>query len=134
MGNITLITGPAGSYYYFRDRIVEHIQAGQHDAYLYLLPVNRAARYLKKSLVQHSSHQTLADPPVYTFPMLVREMYSIFPESKKVISKSTRLLFLKQIFADHIEELDYIKPKDRMVPGLITKTDSMLSELIQFNV
>jgi len=132
MGNITLFTGAAGSYYYFRDKIIDHISAGQYNEYLYILPVNRAVRYLKKNLVKKSNLRALADPPVYTFPDLIRKLYSIFPDSKKIVSKSTRLLFLKQIFEDHLDELDYIKPQNRMAPGLITKTDTMLSELIQF--
>ena len=132
MSKITLFTGPAGSYYYFKDKILEHIRSGDSDAYIYILPVNRAVRHFKKQLVIHSDSRALIDPPVFTFPALMRVIYDHFRDKKKIIPAALRLLHLQHVLEKHGDRLEYLDFKTYSAPGLISRIDKMLSELSQF--
>lgn len=132
MAKINLITGSAGSYYYFKDKVAEHIAAGEENSYLYLLPVNRAVRYLKKQLLNNSGKQALIDPPVYTFASLIRYIYDRSGDKRKVIPASIRLSFLRHVVEKNRDALSYLKFSGTASPGLILKIDRMLGELSQF--
>ena len=107
MGKLTLHTGATGSYYYFRDKIFEDLATNTEPFFLYLLPVNRAVRYLKKQLVTGVQNKAILDPPVFTFRSFIRDLYDQFPEKKKIISPSMRLLLLQHILSTRDKQLEY---------------------------
>ena len=107
MGKLTLHTGSTGSYYYFRDKILKDLATNNEPFFLYILPVNRAVRYLKKQLVTGIESKALLDPPVFTFRSFIRDLYDHFPEKKKIISPSMRLLLLQHILRTGDNQLDY---------------------------
>ncbi len=130
MGKLTLHTGPAGPYYFFQDKIRDHILNDQ-TAYLYLLPVNRAVRYLKKSLARDIAPKTLADPKIFTFDGLFRYLYQRMPDRRIVAGKATRLILLDHLMQEHQGDLEYFRSgRGRF----ITKIDRMLAELLEFGI
>ena len=132
MAKINLITGSAGSYYYFKDKITAHIDAGEENSYLYILPVNRSVRYLKKQLLNESGKQALIDPPVYTFSSIIRHIYDQSGDTRKIVPAAIRLSFLRHIVEKNRDRLNYLKFSGTAGPGLILKIERMLGELSQF--
>jgi ATP-dependent helicase/DNAse subunit B len=132
MGKLKLHTGPQGSYYYFKNKIFRHLDSGEDDAYLYFMPVNRAVRYFKKELLSTGKKNAILDPPVFTFLSFIQKIYHLFPQKKKVISQSMRLLLLENILISDRERLDYFRNKWSLSDGLILKADRMVEEFFQF--
>ncbi len=132
MGKLTLYIGSRGSYYYFKDKVLEDLSANDQDSFLYLLPVNRAVRYLKKQLVTEAGQKAVLDPPIFTFRTFIRDLYNHFPEKKKVISPSMRLLLLQHILNTNESPLNYFQSQGTFGNGLILKAERMVEEFFQF--
>jgi len=132
MGKLTLHTGATGSYYYFRDKIFEDLATNTEPFFLYLLPVNRAVRYLKKQLVTGVQNKAILDPPVFTFRSFIRDLYDQFPEKKKIISPSMRLLLLQHILSTRDKQLEYFPDQGTIGNGLVLKAERMVEEFFQF--
>ena len=130
MGKLILHTGPAGPYYFFQDKIRDHILNDQ-TGYLYLLPVNRAVRYLKKSLARDIAPKTLADPKIFTFDGLFRYLYQRMPDRRIVAGKAARLILLDHLMQEHQGEFEYFRSgRGRF----IAKIDRMLAEMLEFGI
>ncbi len=132
MGNLKLHTGAQGSYYYFKDKIFGHLDSGEDDAYLYFMPVNRAVRYFKKELLSAGKKNAILDPPIFTFLSFIQKIYHFFPQKKKVISPSMRLLLLENILNTDREHLNYFRDQGSLSDGMILKADRMVEEFFQF--
>jgi ATP-dependent helicase/DNAse subunit B len=132
MGKLTLYTGSLGSYYYFKDKALEHLSGSDPDSFLYLLPVNRSVRYLKKKLVAETGPKSLLEPLIFSFRSFIRDLYNHYPEKKKVISPSMRLLLLQHILNKEEHDLSYFQKSDIFGNGLVLKADQMLDEFFQF--
>jgi ATP-dependent helicase/DNAse subunit B len=132
MGKLTLYTSPSGSYYYFKDKALEHISNNEPDSFLYLLPVNRSVRYLKKKLVTQTEPKSLLDPLIFTFRSFIRDLYNHYPEKKKVITPSMRLLLIHHILNIQEHDLNYFQKSGSFGRGLVLKSDQMLDEFLQF--
>ncbi len=130
MGKFILHIGPAGPYYFFRDKIRGHLH-NNHTSFLYLLPVNRAVRYLKKAVVSDLAHRALIDPNIFTFDGLFRFLYQKMPGRKIIAGGSIRLSFLNFLFQNIRGDLDYFQSgHERM----IIKIDQMLAEMLEFGI
>ncbi len=134
MGNITLFTEPSGAYYFFSEEILAKIASNQDEEYLYILPVNRAVRYFKKYLIQHSGRNALIDPPIYTFNTLSRYLYSKLPNIRQIIPPALRLIYISQLLEKYPHEFEYLKLKKSSPTGLVSKTAQMLAEMAQFGI
>jgi ATP-dependent helicase/nuclease subunit B len=132
MGKLTLHTGSTGSYYYFKDDVIKNLSINVEASFLYLLPVNRAVRYLKKQLATEIEKKALLDPPVFTFRSFIRDLYDHFPEKKKVISPSMRLLLLQHILKSNDDRFNYFPSEVNFGNGLIIKAERMVEEFFQF--
>jgi len=132
LGKLTLYTGSRGSYYYFKDKILDHLSVNDFDSFLYLLPVNRSVRYLKKKLVAETAHKSLLEPNVFSFRSFIRDLYNHFPEKKKIISPSMRLLLLQHILNKREHDLNYFQSPGHFGNGLVLKADKMVEEFFQF--
>jgi len=132
MGKLVLHTGSKGSYYFFKDKILEDLATNNEPFFLYLLPVNRAVRYLKKQLVTGLEHKAILDPPVFTFRSFIKNLYDHFPEKKKIISPQMRLLLLQHILNTHDKHLDYFPDQGIIGNGLVLKAERMVEEFFQF--
>ena len=132
MGSLTLYTSSLGSYYYFKENVLEYLAENDPQSFLYLLPVNRSVRYLKKQLVIEAGQKSILDPHIYTFRSFIRELYNRFPEKKKIISPSMRLLLIQHILNNEKHELEYFQKSGAFGNGIILKTDQMLDEFFQF--
>jgi len=132
MGKLTLHIGSGGSYYHFKDKVKENLSTNKQDSFLYLLPVNRAVRYLKKQLVSEIGQMAVLDPLVFTFRSFIRNLYDHFPEKKKVISPSMRLLLLQHILNTSEDRLNYFPSQETLGNGLILRADRMVEEFFQF--
>jgi len=132
MGRLCLHTGPQGSYYFFRDHILDHLRRDEEKSFLCILPVNRAVRYFKKQLVLDSQNKALQDPPIFTFRSLFQFIYQNLPDRKKIISQPMRLILLNQVLKEQRDQLFYFRPEWNFGRGLLLKTDLMLNEFFQF--
>ena len=132
MGRLCLHTGPQGSYYFFRDEVLEHLRSGEEKSFLYLLPVNRAVRYFKKQLVLEAQNKALQDPNIFTFRSFFQFFYQNLPDRKKMISQPMRLVLLNQVLKEQRDRLSYFQPEWNFGRGLLVKTDLMLDEFFQF--
>jgi len=132
MGSLTLYIGSRGSYYHFKDKALEHVSRNNAESFLYLLPVNRSVRYLKKKLAAETKQKSILNPQVHTFRTFIRDLYRHFPEKKKIISPSIRLLFLQYILNNRENQLQYFQSHGAFGHGLILKSDQMLEEFFQF--
>ena len=130
MGKLILHTGPAGPYYFFRDKICEHLSADR-TGFIYLLPVNRAVRYLKRDLIKDLAPKTLADPNIFTFNGLFRFLYQKMPDRKIVAGKMIRLTLLNYLFQRYSENLEYFRSGRGR---LVVKIDQMLAEMLEFGI
>jgi len=126
MGKLTLHTGVAGSYYFFE----EQLKNQDVNKFIYLLPVSRAVRYVKKKLVTNSKNKTLSDPFIFTFNEILQHLYHFFPQSKKIITATIRLILLEQVLRK--SELEYFKTDRITGNALIKRIDKMISEFCQF--
>jgi len=130
MGKFILHVGPAGPYYFFRDKIYDHLH-NHHNSFLYLLPVNRAVRYLKKIVVSDLTPRALLEPNIYTFDELFRFLYQKIPGRKIIAGGLIRLSFLNYLFRNIRGDLDYFQSgHERM----IIKIDQMLAEILEFGI
>ena len=132
MGSLQLHTGPRGSYYYFKNDILDLLSTGQKESFLAILPVNRAVRYLKKELVSIIKNQALLDPPIYTFGSLTQRLYQLFPQRKKIISKPMRLLLVNHLLRSAQPGLNYFQSQWNLGNGLVQKVEGMVEEFYQF--
>ena len=132
MGKLILHTGPNDSYYFFNERILEHLKSNQPEIFLYLLPVNRAVRYFKKQLTYDSPSGILIDPNIYTFASLMLHMYKKLPQQKKLISNTMRLVLVNFILNEKKRELEYFNFFRSPESGLVNKIDKMLAEFCEF--
>ena len=129
--NITVITGPATSYYHFLQPMTRALQTGKAD-FLAIVPVNRAVRRLKRLLIDRSPKQALADPPVFTFDALLLELYRASPGAKRLISGEIFLVLIKDILSKHAAEFSYFMPEGQLSDGLVQKVAATVSELRNF--
>jgi ATP-dependent helicase/DNAse subunit B len=132
MGKINLHIGPRGSYYYFEEKILQQISSDTISAIIYLLPLNRAVRYLKKRLVSNILGGASFDPQVYTFQSLLQYLYRNLSTGKKVITKPVRLLLVDHILNAEKESLKFFQLQSVVSHGLAIKADKMIEEFCQF--
>ena len=132
MGKLTLHIGPRGSYYYFKDKVKEDLALNDQNSFLYLLPVNRAVRYLKKQLVSEIEKKAILDPPVFTFRSFLLDLYNHFQEKRKIISPGMRLLILQHILNKNDTPLNYFPGHGTTGNGLVLKAERMVEEFFQF--
>jgi len=131
MTGLILYIGPQKDYYYFYHQIEQHIQQ-QPDSFLYLLPVNRAVRYINKQLISKSPNQTLIEPYIFTFDTLTQYIYQFLPHPRKIIPRSMRLILINQVLQEQGMELAYFRESSRMHIGFIDRIDRMLDEFGEF--
>ncbi len=131
MPGLTLHTGPQGKYYYFLDKIIELLQQ-RADSFIYLLPVNRAVRYLTKKLVTKTTDHILIDPHLFTFNSLTRYIYQFVSRPRKIIPRTMRLILINQILREQGLDLTYFKNQFPTNSGLINHIDQMLDEFCEF--
>jgi ATP-dependent helicase/DNAse subunit B len=132
MGKLTLHTGSRGSYYYFKEKVLNHLSGTDPESFLYLLPVNRSVRYFKKKLVAETGQKSLIDPNIYSFRSFIHSLYNQFPEKKKILSPSIRLLLVQHILNNKEQDLNYFQSSGNFSNGLILKTNQMVEEFFQF--
>jgi ATP-dependent helicase/DNAse subunit B len=132
MGTLKLYIGSRGSYYHFKDKALEHLSGDDAESFLYILPVNRSVRYLKKKLTAEANRRSIVNPQVHTFRTFVRDIYRHFPDQKKIIPPSIRLLFLQYILNIQEPQLQYFQSQGSFGNSLILKSDQMLEEFFQF--
>ena len=128
---LILHTGAQRHYYYFLDKIIDHIQQ-QPDSFIYLLPVNRAVRHLKKKLVRQAPNQVLIEPAIFTFNSLIQHGYPFLPSSRKVIPRAMRMILIDQILKEQGPELGYFRDPLPANTGFINRIDQMLDEFCEF--
>jgi ATP-dependent helicase/nuclease subunit B len=128
MPGLTLHIGPQKEYYYFLDKIIAH----QPDSFLYLLPVNRAVRYINKQLVSRAVNQALIEPYIFTFDSLTRYIYPFLPYPRKIIPRSMRLVLINQVLQEQGKDLLYFKHPEQTRIGFIDRVDRMLDEFGEF--
>jgi ATP-dependent helicase/DNAse subunit B len=131
MPGLILHTGAQGRYYYFIDRI-NKLLAGQSDSFIYILPVNRAVRYLGKKLVLNSAGHILIEPQIFTFNSLTRHLYQFLEKPEKIIPRSMRLILISQILQELGPELAYFKNQLPVNSGIANRIDQMLDEFCEF--
>ena len=129
MGKFTLYIGPAGPYYYFEKQIRRQ---SIPDTYIYILPVNRAVRYLKKRLIVKSPKGVLIDPPIFTFNTLLRHIYNSSPDRNKIVNNTMRLIFLREVLNKNMDNLSLLHNNRISDKGVLKKIDQMLIEFCQF--
>ena len=132
MGKLTLHTSSHSAYYYFKDKIIEYLSADTQGSFIYLLPVNRAVRYLKKKLVAEFRYKSVLEPPLFSFRSLFKYLYNYAPVKKKIISPAMRLLILEHILNNNENRLNYFPHHMTFGNGLIIKAESMIEEFFQF--
>ena len=131
MGQFILYIGPSGPYYYFENKILKEFHDSAHK-YIYILPINRAVRYLKKHCISNSPSGAMMDPPVFTFHTLIRHFYKFTNRKKKIVSDTTRLILLKEALKIYQDEFIFFSDQRLTDKGLIRKIDQMLIEFCQF--
>lgn len=132
MGRLKLYIGPHGSYYYFKNQIIDLLSNDEGESFIYLLPVNRAVRYLKKDLVRHSSTHNHLDPAIFTFRSLIQFLYRNVRYRKRIITQPMRLMLLENIFRTEAGNLRYFPSGSGLDKGLVLKADQMVEEFYQF--
>ena len=132
MGKLTLHISSHGSYYYFKDKIIKYLSADTQARFIYILPVNRAVRYLKKKLAAEFRDKSVLEPPLFTFRSLFKYLYNYSPAKKKIISPAMRLLILEHILNQNKNCLNYFPHHMTFGNGLIIKAESMIEEFFQF--
>ncbi len=130
MGKMILHIGPVGPYYFFRDIIRDHL-SGDQPAFLYMLPVNRAVRYLKKELISDLAPKTVVDPKIFTFDGLFRFLYQKMPQRKIIAGRIIRLAILNYLYQMVNKDLEYFRSGRGR---LLIKIDQMLAELLEFGI
>jgi ATP-dependent helicase/DNAse subunit B len=131
MPELILHTGPQGRYYYFIDQI-NKLLPEQSNSFLYLLPVNRAVRYLIKKLVSNTTGSILIEPYIFTFNSLTRHIYQYLPRPRKVIPREMRLVLINRILEEQGMALSYFKYPVPALNGFINRIDQMLDEFCEF--
>ncbi len=129
---LNLITGTTANYFFFQEKILQHYKSGNPDSYIYLLPVNRAARYFKQHLYSKVEEKGIADPQVFTFNSLIQKIFKeIFP-STKIINKTIRVLLLQDILNSTKSELNFTNNNVELSRSLVRKIDLVINELKEF--
>ena len=123
MGKLTLYIGSRGSYYYFKDKVLAHLSGNESESFLYILPVNRSVRYLKKNLIAQNDRHCLVDPNIFSFRSFIYDLYNKFSDKKKIISPSIRLLLLQHILNKTDLDLNYFQRTGNFGNGLVQKTN-----------
>ncbi|MGD9486562.1 MAG: PD-(D/E)XK nuclease family protein [Calditrichaceae bacterium] len=131
MSQLYIYKGALKKYYYFEDQIKKHVENGKSD-YLAILPVNRAVRLFKKSLLDSASGNALIDPPVFTFDQLLLKLYENHFSGKRVINSDMQLFMVEELLRSNYRELKYLPAKDKIPVGLVKKTSDMINELRRF--
>ena len=131
MTNLNLYTGPLQSYYFFSKQIIESVLNQKND-YLVILPVNRAVRLFKKTLIESSKKKIVIDPSVVTFEELLLQIYRTLPGMKRIITRDMLYLILDDIMTDKLSELQYFSSGGSCAENLIKKTADMIHELRRF--
>ncbi len=131
MKQLTVFYGAATSYYHFLPEMQKAVQSGKID-FLAIVPVNRAVRKLKRTLVEHSLRQALPDPPVFTFDGLLLELYRALPQARQILSREMLLVLVKEVMNTGDEAFGYFGTEQEPNEGLVHKVAEMLSELRSF--
>ncbi len=131
MKQLTVFYGAASSYYHFLPEMQKAVQSGEAD-FLAIVPVNRAVRKLKRTLVEHSLRQALPDPPVFTFDGLLLELYRSLPQARQILSREMLLVLVKEVMDTGDEAFAYFGAEQEPNEGLVHKVAEMLSELRSF--
>ncbi|MGD9898131.1 MAG: PD-(D/E)XK nuclease family protein [Calditrichaceae bacterium] len=131
MSQLYIYKGALKKYYYFDDQIKKRVDEGISD-YLAILPVNRAVRLFKKSLLDSARGNALIDPPIFTFDQVLLKLYENLPSRKRIINSDMQLFMVEELLRSNFRELKYLPAKDKIPGGLVKKTSDMINELRRF--
>ncbi len=131
MAGITVYSGATGPFYFFEQTIARRVEAGNAD-YIYILPVNRAVRRLKKRLIGNAKDHILIDPPIYTFNQLFMDIYQRLSQRRRVLTDDMMLVLTDTILRQMAEKSQFLIQTESLPSGIISKTNTILNELRRF--
>jgi ATP-dependent helicase/nuclease subunit B len=132
MANLNLYIGAVGPYYYFKKNIIEYFEIDDPNGFIYLLPVNRSVRYLKKQLLVSLPGSVLVDTQIFTYSSLIQHIFSRLPYTKKVMPTHLRVIFLEHLLTENLTNFQFFGSQFPFKKGLINKINQMLTEFGQF--
>lgn len=133
MAKIVLTISPETDYYFYRQKVLDFLREDKIQNFIYLLPVNRAVRYLKKDIIKQFRGKSVRDPYIFTFDSFMQQIYmKAFPKAPKLINSTMQLILLEHVLAKNKIDFSFFTSSQAFRQGMVRKIGQMINEFRQF--